>query len=952
MSVNVVLKSVFDDKGVKQAEKAFADIGSNIKVAGAAIGAAFIGLGVVTAKFAGDSIEAAEAVATANARLGQVAKSMGIFGTQTQKVTDRLIKFAEANELTTAVDAEVIKATQAKLLTFKELANTADDTGGAFDRATMAALDLAAAGFGSAETNAIQLGKALQDPIKGITALTRSGVTFTESEKELIKTLVESGDILKAQDMILQSIETQVGGTAAATANASDKMRLAFENVQESVGAALLPTFNKFADQIIAFTPVIANALVPIFEKLAEVFERQVLPRLQQFADWLDSPEGRAAIDDFVTEIGKMIEGLFDFVEVLFENIEAIGEFIGLMIQAAPLVLTAAGAILAIEAALKLATAAQIAFNIAASTNPYVLAATALIGTVVGIQLYAAATEDAIDETNGAKRSAEDLQAELEQLRQSYADGLISTNNFIKKQEQLEGLLSDVTGATAGMRGEFNRFNRLRLDNAIAQMQAFKDATDFADRQLQSFRDSYSYLESIGAVTRRIRDDLDLGIDTTGVGPAPETTAERFAKVQAVIKKAQAAIVNAENQYAATRFGIEQNYQQAVLRLQQDASNKQLALINQSKARITQAFKSASAVSLTDLFDSKAVREVETTVKQLTSRLTVTVTKETERVAFASVGNVINGLKERLTASKALLQNASELASQGFSQTFIEEIISAGTQTGNALADAILSATPESRKELQDLYAELERVGETGAQALADDLYNTFGLATRGLRDQSAQVAQELKDSLEQQNKELATSLAAAGQAFGAAIRDIKDTFLSDLNEFDGWFAGLGKTIDQLLAKMGLLSGKALTETQQALTAATSGSVLSGASVQADVAINQLKQAQGLVIDSMDDVAGAAAYLQARIKAAEQYIRSSSSNAAQELSAAAQVSEWTTALANLQGSAAAGQAAGTVININVKTDTTQSRAMVGKTIGNIVTKYVTTGGQVLVSGNE
>jgi hypothetical protein len=151
---------------------------------------------------------------------------------------------------------------------------------------------------------------------------------------------------------------------------------------------------------------------------------------------------------------------------------------------------------------------------------------------------------------------------------------------------------------------------------------------------------------------------------------------------------------------------------------------------------------------------------------------------------------------------------------------------------------------------------------------------------------------------------------------------------------------------------MGMLSGKALTDTQQALTAATSGTVLAGASVQADVAVSQLKNAQGLVVDSMDDVAGTAAYLEARIKAAEQYIRSSSSNAVQELSAAAKVGEWTRALANLQGSAATGSAAGTVININVMTDTTQSQAMVGKTIGNIVTRYVTTGGQVLVSGNN
>jgi hypothetical protein len=60
--------------------------------------------------------------------------------------------------------------------------------------------------------NAVALGKALNDPIKGISALTRNGITFTESEKERIKVLVESNKVGEAQNMILQAIETQVGG--------------------------------------------------------------------------------------------------------------------------------------------------------------------------------------------------------------------------------------------------------------------------------------------------------------------------------------------------------------------------------------------------------------------------------------------------------------------------------------------------------------------------------------------------------------------------------------------------------------------------------------------------------------------------------------------------------------------------------------------------------------------
>jgi phage-related protein len=222
-------------------------------MAGAAFGAVSFGL-----------VKVAEAAATSNARIEQINKSMGLFGGAAQQVTDRLIKLSETQAMATGIDRNAIKETVAKLLTFKELAATADTVGGAFDRATQSAIDLSAAGFGSATENATQLGKALNDPIKGITALNRSGVTFTAQEKEKIKVLVESGKMLEAQDTLLKAIESQVGGTATATANASDKMRQGLGMAAESLGILLLPAFQR----LVAF---INNTVVPNVEKFADL---------------------------------------------------------------------------------------------------------------------------------------------------------------------------------------------------------------------------------------------------------------------------------------------------------------------------------------------------------------------------------------------------------------------------------------------------------------------------------------------------------------------------------------------------------------------------------------------------------------------------------------------------------------------------------------------------------
>jgi hypothetical protein len=248
MALSIPIISEFQDKGIKKAIAEFKQLETTGKKAQFALKKAALpaiaALGAV-AVMAKSTLAAGEAAATANARIAQINDSMGLFGKTTETVNKRIIAYANATARATGVDQNQIKLAQAKLLTFGQLAKSADQAGGAFDRATKAAIDMGAAGFGTAEMNAVQLGKALNDPIKGIAALAKSGVTFTEQEKEKIKTLVESNKLLEAQDMVLKAIETQVGGTAEATANDSDKMKVAFSQLSESVGLILLPLFQK-----------------------------------------------------------------------------------------------------------------------------------------------------------------------------------------------------------------------------------------------------------------------------------------------------------------------------------------------------------------------------------------------------------------------------------------------------------------------------------------------------------------------------------------------------------------------------------------------------------------------------------------------------------------------------------------------------------------------------------
>ncbi len=116
-----------------------------------------------------------------------------------------------------------------------------------------------------------------------------------------------------------------------------------------------------------------------------------------------------------------------------------------------------------------------------------------------------------------------------------------------------------------------------------------------------------------------------------------------------------------------------------------------------------------------------------------------------------------------------------------------------------------------------------------------------------------------------------------------------------------------------------------------------------------NMAASAVTDATGIFIDSMSDVTRVIKYLQERINAANEFANQSAiaGRTAEAMSAVNLRNQFRSQLGLIQtlGSGAVG----TTININVKTDSTQSLAMVGKTLGNTITKYVQSGGQVVVS---
>jgi hypothetical protein len=193
--------------------------------------------------------------------MADVTAALASMGGVSGKTADELSKAADALEMRSLFDAEVIlKQVTAQLLTFGNVA------GREFDRAQQAAVDMATRLGTEPQSAAIMLGKALNDPIKGITALTRVGVQFTEAQKAQIKAMSDAGDMAGAQGVILAEVERQFAGAAQAAADTSPwrEAQVAIGQAMDAIGGAILPAIAPIGEAIAGMASAFASLPEPV----------------------------------------------------------------------------------------------------------------------------------------------------------------------------------------------------------------------------------------------------------------------------------------------------------------------------------------------------------------------------------------------------------------------------------------------------------------------------------------------------------------------------------------------------------------------------------------------------------------------------------------------------------------------------------------------------------------
>ena len=814
MAINVVLKSVFDDRGIKEAERAFDQLGRGVdqafKALTVAAGAAAIGL----VKFGGDAIKAAS----------DLEESTNAVNVSFLEASEAVLKIGETSAEALGLARTEFNQAAVRFSAFSDrVVGEGGDVAGFIGDITTRAADFASV-FNIEVAEALQV---FQSGLAGeAEPLKRFGINLLESEVKAYA--LRAGIISVGESMDeTQKVQARFGLLMESTAKTAGD----FANTSDGLANSQRILRARFTD----LQAEIGNALLPVVTELFQAFAEKLLPKLEELGEFLASPEGQQIIED-------VAESFLNFFDTIVNNIDEIIDF---TIKVA----AAVAGLKILKTTIELATVAQRLFNLAVKANPYVIAAIAL-GTLVAAAIaFNDETDKTIANYKTLQSRTDQVNYQQKNLADTYRESAWAADKYGVQTDDLRDANLKLAGAADMVSGEMGRFNRIKMDALRAEIYATKDATEDLNEASRQYGLARMGLLT-GTPTGR---GAEVANALLGGGPSGPTAFER---VQGFIKDAQKDLLKAQQTLNNNLEDARNSYAQGVLRTERQFADKLADIVQRSQNRLRTAFADVVRVSLTDIFTVEETQSVE---------------------------NLVKGLQERLSKSRALLERAGALNAAGFSQTFIEQVVQAGVDTGNELAQAILDATPDTQRELQGLFSEVERTAETGMDSLAREIYDRAGLATTELKTLYADTQSELTQALIDLQAELDQSIINANERFVDSITSIRERLAEQIEGMKGDLGGLEKTYEQFVNKLNRLEQQFEAKIE--------------APIQAPPIQTPIGPIAAPVITPLP-----------------------------------------------QPATVTPRQTAPVINVNVKTDTTQSPAMVGQSIAKTISKYTGGGG--------
>ncbi len=216
------------ERQLNKTTKTQSEFGKTIRTLGAGLAVREL------ARFGKESIDLAREQARVEAQLATAIQSTGGAAGLSSR---ELRNLASELQNTTNFGDEATIAAEALLLTFTNIGRDV------FPATVKAVQNVSTAMGQDLNQSAIQVGKALNDPIEGLSALRRVGIQFTDAQERQIKNFVELNDIASAQGIILAELNRQFGGSAEAAREADGgiiALGNSFGDLQEQIGGLLL----------------------------------------------------------------------------------------------------------------------------------------------------------------------------------------------------------------------------------------------------------------------------------------------------------------------------------------------------------------------------------------------------------------------------------------------------------------------------------------------------------------------------------------------------------------------------------------------------------------------------------------------------------------------------------------------------------------------------------------
>lgn len=634
------------------------------------------------------------------------------------------------------------------------------------------AADLARYKHESLAEAATTLARGTQGSVKAFKEL---GITLDTS-------LPKNEAIAKAFDQLNEKIGGQANAYLGTFTGQLEVMKTKFEDATTSVGQALLPALTDLLKIIMTVAETMGSFISDVLSPMIKYFE-----------------DNKTAVEAFLIVVGGAV-AIWGVYEAAVKAAELAQAAFNLVLDANPItLLVAAVALLAAgiviawndikplrDALVDVAVVGVQGFGDLVHVFGDVV--TAIMNLVTGpmkllldamshLPIVGKGAKDALNDINGATKdvgtffdstanSIKNMGASLESLKNSK----ISLPDILGNgQKTLANAGTTSAGGSTGVGGDIAGGNVGGSASKAAAAAAKKDLTQLTadSKQVNTiYNDMTTALKDYNASYLKLVDTknkADAAAQDTfqkasiaandtynkAMSSAQETYDATALKAQQTYSDSVAKIddtfqtdsLNALNTYNDTVQKATDANNAAVLKLNTDAADKQLALVQKSEAELTDAFQKATTVDLASSF-----------------------------TGTGTATGLVSSLQDQLNQMNKLAADAAQLGGLGYSQQFIQQVVAQGPLLGDQMAQALINAQPGTTAQIQNLFSQVQDVSANGLNGLAASLNQNGVLADTTLQAQYNQVGTNLQTALAAQQSTFNDALTAATTTYNDAI--------------------------------------------------------------------------------------------------------------------------------------------------------------------------------------